>query len=96
MNKVLIVATIILLSGLIQDTFCTEIALGPDSVPRMTKEQLLAQLGKADLIILDVRSLHDWENSDVKIKGSFREDPSTFGSWIDKYPQSKTIALYCK
>jgi hypothetical protein len=96
MKKVLIVATIILLLGFIQGAFCAEIALGPDNVPRITKEQLKAQLGNADLVIIDVRSLHDWEDSDMKIKGSFRENPSTFGSWIDKYPQNKTIVLYCK
>jgi hypothetical protein len=96
MKKMLFAVTIILLSGFIQAAFCTEPALNRESVPRITKEQLKAQFGNTDLIIIDVRSLHDWEDSNIKIKGAIREEPSKLGSWINKYPQEKTIALYCK
>jgi rhodanese-related sulfurtransferase len=61
----------------------------------MTKEQLLPMLGKSDVIIIDVRSKYDWDESKVKIKGAVREDGLKFGSWMKKYPKDKTIVLYC-
>lgn len=48
-----------------------------------------------DLIIIDVRTPHDWEVSATKIKGSVREDPSGTASWMAKYPPDKTLVFYC-
>jgi hypothetical protein len=96
MKKVMLAFTIMLLSGFIQTVLCAETAPGPESVPRMTKEQLKAQLGNSDFAIIDVRSVHDWDDSNAKIKGAVREDSYKLGSWIDKYPKNKTIVLYCK
>jgi len=64
-------------------------------VPMMTTAQLASLLGKADLVILDVRTPYDWKKSDTKIKGAVRGDPMKFGGWIDKYPKEKTLVLYC-
>lgn len=61
----------------------------------MTKEQLLPMLGKSDVIIIDVRSKYDWDESKVKIKGAVRENGLKFGSWMKKYPKDKTIVIYC-
>jgi rhodanese-related sulfurtransferase len=61
----------------------------------MTKEQLLPLLGKSDVIIIDVRSKYDWDESKVKIKGAVREDGLKFGAWMKKYPKDKTIVIYC-
>jgi rhodanese-related sulfurtransferase len=66
-----------------------------DDTHVMTKEQLLPMLGKSDVIIIDVRSKYDWDESKVKIKGAVREDGLKFGSWMKKYPKNKTIVLYC-
>jgi rhodanese-related sulfurtransferase len=66
-----------------------------DDTHSMTKEQLLPMLGKSDVIIIDVRSKYDWDESKVKIKGAVREDGLKFGSWMKKYPKDKTIVLYC-
>jgi rhodanese-related sulfurtransferase len=66
-----------------------------DDAHTMTKEQLLPMLGKSDVIIIDVRSKYDWDESKVKIKGAVREDGLKFGSWMKKYPKDKTIVLYC-
>jgi rhodanese-related sulfurtransferase len=66
-----------------------------DDTHTMTKEQLLPMLGKSDVIIIDVRSKFDWDESKVKIKGAVREDGLKFGSWMKKYPKDKTIVLYC-
>jgi rhodanese-related sulfurtransferase len=66
-----------------------------DDAHTMTKEQLLSMLGKSDVIIIDVRSKYDWDESKVKIKGAERQDGLKFGSWMKKYPKDKTIVLYC-
>jgi hypothetical protein len=50
----------------------------------MTKEQLLPLLGKSDLIIIDVRTKYDWDNSKVKIPGAVKQDGMKFGSWMKK------------
>ena len=66
-----------------------------DDAHTMTKERLLPLLGKSDIIVIDVRSNHDWDNSQQKIPGSVREEPTQFGSWMKKYPKDKTLVLYC-
>jgi hypothetical protein len=64
-------------------------------VPRMTKEELRANLGNPNFIIIDVRLGPDWEDSDLKIKGAVRQDPKVFDAWANKYPKDKTLVLYC-
>lgn len=66
-----------------------------DDTHAMTKEQLRPLLGKSDVIIIDVRTKYDWDNSKVKIPGAVREESIRFGSWMKKYPKDKTIVLYC-
>jgi rhodanese-related sulfurtransferase len=66
-----------------------------DDTHSMTKEQLLPMLGKSDVIIIDVRSKYDWDESNVKIEGAVREDGFKFGAWMKKYPKNKTIVIYC-
>jgi len=48
------------------------------------------------MAIIDVRSAHDWVDSDTMIQGAVREDPKQTASWMNKYPKDKTIVLYCK
>lgn len=64
-------------------------------VPRMPMDELKAQLGKPEVIVLDVRAAGDWKSSDMKIQGAVREDPADSKGWIGKYPKGKTIVLYC-
>lgn len=64
-------------------------------VPRMTKEKLKTLLGNENLIVIDVRTGRDWQNSEYKVKGAVREEPGDFSSWADKYPKDKTLVLYC-
>ncbi len=61
----------------------------------MTKEQLRPLLGKSDVIIIDVRTNYDWDNSKVKIPGAKREEGMKFTSWMNKYPKDKTLVIYC-
>jgi rhodanese-related sulfurtransferase len=74
--------------------FTCGIARADDS-HSMTKEQLLPLLGKADVIVIDVRTKYDWDESKVKIKGAVHEEGMKFGTWMKKYPKDKTIVLYC-
>ncbi len=68
---------------------------GPsDDIPRMTKEQLKARLGNADLTIVDVRIPKDYDNSAQKIKGAVRENPMDVNFW-SPYPKDREIVLYC-
>ncbi len=64
--------------------------------PKMTKEQLREMLGNPEVIILDVRVEHEWKEGKSKIQGAIREDPwKGIESWAKKYPQDKTLVLYC-
>ena len=68
---------------------------GPEA-PRITKEQLLAMMGNQDVVILDVREPGSWKDSQWKIKGAVREDPiKDVKAWAEKYPQNRTLVLYC-
>ncbi len=66
-----------------------------DNVPRMTKEDLNQLLGKADVMVIDVRAAGDWDRETLMIKGAVREDPMKVGSWMEKYPNTKTLVFYC-
>jgi rhodanese-related sulfurtransferase len=91
----LLAFTTFLIAGFMQTALCGETASGPEIIPRMTKEQLKAKLGTSDFVIIDVRSAHDWEERNTKIKGAIRENPSRFDFWVINYPKDKTIILYC-
>ncbi|MBI5015171.1 MAG: hypothetical protein HZB55_06725 [Deltaproteobacteria bacterium] len=74
--------------------------LGPsradaDDVPRMTAEELRAQLGGPGLSVLDVRTGPDWLTSREKIRGAVREDPNAVAVWADQYPKNGLLVLYC-
>ena len=65
------------------------------NVPRMTKEDLKPLVGDPNVIVIDVRSMGDWQKDTLMIKGAVREDPVDMASWMDKYPKDKTLVLYC-
>ncbi len=70
-------------------------SLAQDRVPRISKEELRAMLGRPDLVVLDVRVGEEWSGSDKKIQGAVRENPADLASWINKYPKDKTLVFYC-
>ncbi len=72
----------------------TELTL--ESVQKISVDGLKAQLGNPDVIVIDVRTAHDWEGSKTKIRGAVREDTHNIASWINKYPKEKTLVFYCK
>ncbi len=69
--------------------------LTPEGVPRMTIDQLKQQMNNPNVVIIDVRTPHDWGESTMKIKGAIREDASKLDSWMTKYPPNKTLVFYC-
>jgi rhodanese-related sulfurtransferase len=91
MEKRLLIGTLIILSMI---GGCTTLAKSTDA-PRITKEELKANLDSPNLIIIDVRRGTDWTGSDLKIKGAVREDPEAAESWANKYPKAKTLVFYC-
>jgi rhodanese-related sulfurtransferase len=93
MKRILIIA-LALVTGSVM-TLHAQTALTPDSVSRMTIEELKQQMDNPNLAVIDVRTSHDWEDSTTKIKGSIREDASKTASWIAKYPPNKTLVFYC-
>lgn len=64
-------------------------------IPRIGIDELRAELGNSDVIVLDVRAAPDWESSQTKIAGAVRADPSKLDSWIDQHSKDKKIVLYC-
>jgi hypothetical protein len=68
---------------------------GAADVPRMTKEELLALLGRPDMVVVDVRTERQWGGSKYKIRGAVWEDPYTAASWAARYSKEKTVVLYC-
>ncbi len=67
----------------------------PPEADKITKEELLALLGRPDLVIIDMRTGRDWTDATLKIKGAIREDPMKPGMWMDKYPKEKMLVFYC-
>jgi hypothetical protein len=61
----------------------------------ITKEELKPLLGRPDVVVIDMRFGHDWNDATLKIKGAVREDPMKPGQWLDKYPKDKMIIFYC-
>ena len=71
------------------------VVYGQENVPRMTKEELKPLIGDPNVIVIDVRSMGDWQKDTLMIKGAIREDPVDVTSWMDKYPKEKTFVFYC-
>jgi hypothetical protein len=95
MRKSFYLSIALFVSVLVFFSVGTKAAPASEDVPRMTIDDLRAQLANPDIVILDVRSTHDWEDATTLIKSAVREDPMKLGQWIEKYPKNKTIVLYC-
>ncbi len=94
-RAVFIVALTVISLSFIGGTARSQTAAALADVPRISCDELKAQLGNPDLVVLDVRTKYDLEKSDTKIKGAIRADFHNPSAWIDKYPKDKTIVFYC-
>lgn len=63
-------------------------------IPRISKEELKANLDNMNVVIIDVRTPKDYDKSDYKIKGAVRENPMDVTFWFN-YPKDKKMVLYC-
>ncbi|MFZ7110837.1 MAG: rhodanese-like domain-containing protein [Desulfatiglandales bacterium] len=64
----------------------------PD-IPRISAKELQSMLGLKGLIILDVRPLQQWEDSEEQIPGARHEDHTAVDSWAQKYSKKDTIVV---
>jgi predicted sulfurtransferase len=74
---------------------CAVIGRASVDVRLMTADELNAMLDDPDLVILDVRRGKDWTSSEFKIKGATYVKPEAYDEWVDTYPKSQKIVLYC-
>lgn len=66
-----------------------------EQVPRLTKEQVRDMLGKPGVVILDVRYIKQYEQSDRKIPGAVFFQPETLDEFVKNHPQkNRTYILY--
>ena len=63
------------------------------TVRRITKEDLMSRLDEPQSIIIDLRS--NWAGSALKIRRAKRENPDDIESWVNNYPKSTELNLYC-
>ncbi|THB72321.1 MAG: rhodanese-like domain-containing protein [Desulfobulbaceae bacterium] len=83
----------LLLFSLLLFAFLTPVSAS--EVMLMDKDELKANLGNSDVVILDVRAGRDWSSSELQIKGSVRVNPGDVDSWAGDYAKDKTYVLYC-
>jgi 3-mercaptopyruvate sulfurtransferase SseA len=71
---------------------------GPTSVeqvPRLTKDAVKEMLGKPDVVIVDVRYIKQYEESDKKLPGAVFVQPENFDDFVKKHPKKDaTYVLY--
>jgi rhodanese-related sulfurtransferase len=64
-------------------------------VPRISSSEFKAIMGKPDVVIVDVRSAKDWEDSKMKLRTAVRVDPDQIDTWAVNQPKDKTYVFYC-
>ena len=74
--------------------FAWACAAAPEA-PRVDQETLKGWLADPQVVILDVRSGNDWQDSKTKIKGAVRQDPKGVQTWAASLPKEKKVVLYC-
>jgi hypothetical protein len=66
-----------------------------EQVPRLTKEAVKEMLGKPDVVIVDIRYIRQYEQSDKKLPGAVFVQPENFDEFVKNHPQKdKTYILY--
>jgi len=66
-----------------------------EQVPRLTKDAVKEMLGKPDVVIVDIRYIKQYEQSDKKLPGAVFVQPENFDQFVQNHPQKdKTYVLY--
>lgn len=89
LSTVLVVMITIAFMGLFANAAFAE------DVSRLSKEELKSMMDDLKVVIIDVRTGRDWNESKLKIKGAIREEPRNASSWAGEYDNRKTYVLYC-
>ncbi|MBM4261214.1 MAG: hypothetical protein FJ145_07195 [Deltaproteobacteria bacterium] len=61
----------------------------------ITKEALQKQLGKADVVVVDVRTGKDWGASEHKISKAVRVPQENVATLTKKHKKETTFVFYC-
>jgi rhodanese-related sulfurtransferase len=61
----------------------------------MSKEDLREKMDRPEVVVLDVRKESDYQDSDLKIQGAVRVDPTDIDAWLSRYPRDRELVLYC-
>ncbi len=66
-----------------------------EQVPRLTKDTVKELLGKPDVVIVDIRYIRQYEQSDKKIPGAVFVQPENFDEFVKNHPKKDaTYVLY--
>jgi len=65
-----------------------------EQVPRLTKEAVKDMLGKPDVVIVDIRYIKQYEQSDRKIPGAVFVQPEQIDEFVKNHPKEKTYIFY--
>lgn len=65
-----------------------------EQVPRLTKEAVKEMLGQPDVVIVDIRYIKQYEQSDKKLPGAVFVQPENFDEFVKNHPKDKTYVLY--
>lgn len=88
MRKILFLVTLFIFVGSLAVALAAE-------APRMSKEELKAQIDSGEIIVMDARSEKDWKSSEFKIKGALRTPAKTVDEWLSSIPTDKKLVIYC-
>jgi hypothetical protein len=75
--------------------FAASLVAGAEAITVISTDQLKEDISKPGVIIIDVRTGHDWDSSQWKIKGAQRQVPAEAKEWMAKYSKNDKIVLYC-
>ena len=87
------ILTILILGGVLGFAVAPVSASGDVGI--IGKDELKAQLGNEDVVILDVRTGRDWSSSEFKIQGAQRVKGRDIDKWSANLSKDKKLVLYC-
>jgi predicted sulfurtransferase len=94
-RKSIVISSLVALLLLIALAAYSAMPTTVEQVPRLTKEAVKEMLGKPDVVIVDIRYIKQYEQSDKKLPGAVFVQPENFDEFVKNHPQKdKTYILY--
>lgn len=90
MKAVLVLLVVLALCGILRTTQAT----AADNVPRISKEEAKALLGKPNVVFLDARVDKAWKGSGRQIPGAVRVDLFDLETQAANYGKNTTFIIY--